>query len=136
VGDVTESLQYVFAVKHAEGNFRVGVTYQNIRNPNFSFYGNSPNSCTTGSNFASLAIQGFDSANALQNIGAGFSVDVGNATISAADTRTSFDYLGAVKVTNLTKEQAAHTGCAVFNAYDLNVLYKWTPALALGVGAA
>src|SRR6202045_1088271 len=59
-------------VGYAQGPLTLGAGYLNVKNPNFSFFGNNANSSTTGSNMSgSTVYSGYASAKTQQVIAAG-----------------------------------------------------------------
>lgn len=135
-GQFSQNQQFALAAGYARGPFKVAVGYQNVRDPNFSFFGNEPNGSTTNINISSPAIRGFASARTLQNIGAGASYQLGSATLGLIYTHTSFDDLGGVAVSNLTTAEKAYRGSAAFDSYEANVKYDVTSALQLAAAYA
>ena len=93
-------------VSYHGGAFSAGAGYLNARNPNVSFYGNTPNKGPATSNNigspgsatapqALPAYSGYASANTLQISGPGASYVLSQTTISAVVTNTRFEGLGS-----------------------------------------
>jgi predicted porin len=121
--------------------FAFGVGYLNARDPNVSFYGNTPNKGSAAANnigsFGSTAqpqaypvYAGYASASTLQIIGAGMSYTYGGAVVALAATNTRFDGLGSSSGPN----PLGYTGSTAFTSIDLNARYRVTPALQFAMG--
>ncbi|RAR47502.1 putative porin [Paraburkholderia unamae] len=119
----------------------MGLGYFNARNPNVSFYGNTPNkgsstannigtfgSTTTGESIPAYA--GFASAETLSIAGAALRITMGDAQAGAVATRTQFDSLGSQSGPN----PLGYSGNVAFNSFEINGDYRITPALLVGVG--
>ncbi len=117
-----------------------GVGYLNARNPNVSFYGNTPNKgLATANNLGSFGsattpesspgIAGYASAHTTQILGAGASYTLGQATVSSVVTNTRFDSLGSSSGPN----PLGYSGHASFTSAELGLRYRWTPSLLTGV---
>lgn len=125
---------------YEHGPFGFGAGYLNARNPNVSFYGNTPNKgLTTANNIGSAgsatapesmpAFAGYASANTLEIMGLGGSYTFGATTVSGVLTRTRFDSLGSASGPN----PFGYTGNAVFTSAELGVRTMVTPALQTGI---
>jgi predicted porin len=121
--------------------FAFGVGYLNARDPNVSFYGNTPNKGSpTVNNIGSLGsatapqsypvYAGYASASTLQIIGAGMSYTFGSTVVALAATNTRFDGLGS----SSGPDPLGYTGSAAFTSVDLNARYRLTPALQFALG--
>jgi predicted porin len=117
-----------------------GAGYLNARNPNVSFYGNTPNKGTaTVNNLGSPgspttpeglpAYSGYASANTLEIFGIGASATFSQTTVSAVVTNTRFEGLGSVSGPN----PLGYSGSAFFTSAELGVRTMFTPTLLGGV---
>jgi len=114
---------------YAQGPLVLGAGYFNVKNPNFSFFGNTASASATGNNMtASQVFQGFASAKTQQVLSAGGAYTFGPATVGATYSNTQFKDLGQTAVTGAR----AVTGNAKFHNAELNFKYQLTPALLLG----
>jgi predicted porin len=140
-GSVTQNQIWGLGAGYTGPSFAAGVGYLNARDPNVSFYGNTPNKGTaTANNIGSAGsatspesnpvYAGYASAKTLQIIGGGASYTFGNATVSLVGTNVRFDSLGSSSGPN----PLGYTGDAIFTSIDLNARYFLTPALQLGAG--
>jgi predicted porin len=119
-------------VGYAQGPLTLGVGYFNVKNPNFSFFGNNSQSSTTGSNMSgSQVYSGFASAKTQQVIAAGGAYTFGPATVGGTYSNTEFKDLGQTAVAG-QPAGSARSGSAKFNNFELNFKYQLTPALLLG----
>jgi predicted porin len=119
-------------VGYAQGPLTLGVGYFNVKNPNFSFFGNNSQSSTTGSNMSgSQVYSGFASAKTQQVIAAGGAYTFGPATVGGTYSNTEFKDLGQTTVAG-QPAGSARSGSAKFNNFELNFKYQLTPALLLG----
>jgi predicted porin len=121
--------------------FAFGIGYLNARDPNVSFYGNTPNKgSSTANNIGSAGsatvpqaypvYAGYASAKTLQILGAGMSYTFGNTVVGLTGTNTRFDGLGSLSGPN----PFGYTGSAMFTSIDLNVRYRATPTLQFATG--
>ncbi|WP_244108710.1 porin [Burkholderia anthina] len=121
--------------------FSFGVGYLNARDPNVSFYGNTPNkgsavvnnigsagSATTPQAYPVFA--GYASAKTLQIAGAGMSYTYAGSVISLSATNTRFGGLGSSSGPN----PLGYSGLAMFTSVDLNARYRATPTLQFALG--
>jgi predicted porin len=117
---------------YSQGPLQLGAGYLNVRDPNFSFFGNTPSSSTTGSNMLSRVYSGFASAKTQQVISAGGAYTFGAATIGATYSNTMFKDVGTVTGTGLNPAGFT-SGAGKFHNAEINFKYQLTPALLLGV---
>jgi predicted porin len=117
-------------VGYAQGPLTLGAAYLNVKNPNFSFFGNNSQSSTTGSNMSgSTVYSGYASAKTQQVISAGGAYTFGPATVGATYSNTQFKDLGQ---TGVVATGQVTSGSAKFHNAELNFKYQLTPALLLG----
>jgi len=118
-------------VGYAQGPLQLGAGYFNVKNPNFSFFGNTATASTTGSNMtASTVYSGYATAKTQQVITAAGAYTFGAATVGATYSNTQFKDLGQTGVTGATNQTTS--GSAKFHNAELNFKYQLTPALLLG----
>src|ERR1700712_1131511 len=118
-------------VDYAQGPLTLGAGYLNVKNPNFSFFGNNATSNTATSNMAgSTVYSGYASAKTQQVISAGGAYTFGPATVGATYSNTQFKDLGQTPGTGLNPQGL--NGSAKFHNAELNFKYQLTPALLLG----
>ncbi|WP_250481226.1 porin [Caballeronia sp. GAOx1] len=140
-GNATQNQIWGLGAGYTGGAFAAGVGYLNARDPNVSFYGNTPNKGTaTANNLGSAGsattpeanpvYAGYASAKTLQIIGGGASYTLGAATIALVGTNVRFDSMGSSSSPN----PLGYSGDAVFTSVDLNGRYFLTPSLQLGAG--
>ncbi|MBN3726986.1 porin [Burkholderia sp. Ac-20379] len=117
------------------GPLALGVGYVNARNPNYSFFGNNPNSntaaTTSGLNMTSPVYRGYASANTLEIVAAAGAYSIGAATLGLTYSYTRFDAVGSTAGANLNPLNLR--GDAVFNNVEANFKYQLTPALLAGI---
>ncbi len=117
------------------GPLALGAGYVNARNPNYSFFGNNPNSnsatSTSGLNMTSPVYRGYASANTLEIATAAGAYSIGAATLGLNYSYTRFDNVGATAGTGLNPLNLR--GTASFNNVEANFKYQLTPALLAGV---
>jgi predicted porin len=120
-------------VGYAQGPLQLGAGYLNVKDPNFSFFGNTPSSSATGNNMAgSRVYSGFASAKTQQVISAGGAYTFGAATVGATYSNTQFKDVGTETGTGLNT--GGYTGgSGKFHNAEINFKYQLTPALLLGV---
>jgi predicted porin len=120
-------------VGYAQGPLQLGAGYLNVKDPNFSFFGNNPSSSATASNMTgSRVYSGYASAKTEQVISAGGAYTFGAATVGATYSNTQFKDVGTEAGTGLNT--AGYTGgTGKFHNAEINFKYQLTPALLLGV---
>ncbi|WP_118184697.1 porin [Paraburkholderia phosphatilytica] len=127
-GQYTRNQIYAVGAAYKQGPVALGVAYENIRDPNYSLYGNNATSSATASNVTNRIFSGYASAHTQQIIAAGGAYTFGAATIGGTYSYTQFGNLG-------TESGLASTNVgrsAMFNNAELNFKYQLTPALLLG----
>ncbi len=120
-------------VGYAQGPLTLGAAYLNVKNPNYSFFGNNATSVAAASNMTgSQVYSGFTSAKTQQVISAGGAYTFGPATVGATYSNTQFKGLGQTAVTGQPAGSPTF-GNAKLNNAEANFKYQITPALLLGV---
>jgi len=120
-------------VGYAQGPLTLAAAYLNVKNPNYSFFGNNSSSSATASNMTgSQVYSGFASAQTQQVISAGGAYTFGPATVGATYSNTQFRGLGQTAVTG-QPAGSSNFGNAKLNNVEANFKYQVTPALLLGV---
>ncbi|KIG08189.1 porin [Caballeronia concitans] len=124
---------------YSQGPLQLGAGYLNVKDPNYSFFGNNANSRTattagtTTSNFgASRVINGYASAKTMQVISAGGAYTFGAATVGATYSNTQYKDLGSEPGTGLTPAGGFTGGTGKFHNAEINFKYQLTPALLVG----
>ena len=117
---------------YSQGPLQLGAAYLNVKNPNFSFFGNNSTSSATGSNMTgSQVYSGLASAKTQQVISAAGAYTFGAATVGATYSNTQFKDLGQTAVAG--QPAGSKTGGdAKFHNAEVNFKYQLTPALLLG----
>lgn len=139
-GNTTQNQVWSLGISYNGGSLAAGAGYLNARDPNVSFYGNTPNKGLASANNigsfgsastpqASPGSAGYASAKTLEIIGAGVSYTMSETTVSAVVTNTRFESLGSTSGPN----PLGYTGNAVFTSGELGVRVRITPALLTGV---
>ncbi|WP_414443824.1 porin [Burkholderia sp. 22PA0106] len=117
------------------GPLALGVGYVNARNPNYSFFGNNPNSntaaTTSGLNMTSPVYRGYASANTLEIVAAAGAYSIGAATLGLTYSYTRFDAVGSTAGASLNPLNLR--GDAVFNNVEASFKYQLSPALLAGI---
>jgi predicted porin len=133
LGGVAGSFQrnraYSFGASYNQGPLFIGLAYLDVRDPNFSYYGNNPSSSTTGNNMSSYRIfSGYASAQTLNTFAASTGYTFGNLNVAATYTNVRFRGLGALAGLN----PQGYEGTAAFNTAELAFGYSLTPSLKFG----
>ncbi|HDR9471927.1 porin [Burkholderia multivorans] len=129
-GDVSRNQIWSVGAGYSGAQLQAGVAYLNVRDPNFSFFGNNSSSSTSGSNMGgSTVYSGYASARTQQIISAGMSYVLGSATLGATYSNTQFKNIGALA--GLPAVGAG--GTAKFHNAEINFKYQITPTLLAGV---
>ncbi|OTP69075.1 porin [Caballeronia sordidicola] len=117
-------------VGYAQGPLTLGAGYVNVKNPNFSFFGNNATSSATASNMTgSRVYSGYATAKTQQIITAAGAYTFGPATVGATYSNTQFKDLGQTGVTGAGQ---VTNGSAKFHNAEVNFKYQLTPAFLLG----
>jgi predicted porin len=115
--------------RYGRGPLTLGAAYVNVKDPNYSFFGNNASSNTAGSNMTgSRVYSGYASAKTQQIISAGAAYVLGAATIGATYTNTQFKDLGSEAGLNLL----GYSGSAKFHDAEINFKYQLTPFFLVG----
>jgi predicted porin len=135
-GNFSRNQIWSLGAGYSNGPLVLGVGYVNARNPNFSFFGNNPNSnaataTTTALNMSSPVYKGYASANTLQIAAAGGAYTIGAATLGLTYSYTRFDNVGATAGAGLNPLNLQ--GNATFHNVEANFKYQLTPALLAGI---
>lgn len=126
-------------LRYDGGPLSAGAGYLNARNPNVSFYGNTPNKgLASADNLGSLgsatapqaspAIAGYASASTLEIMGIGAAYTFSSTTVNAVATYTRFDGLGSASGPN----PFGYSGNAAFTSTEIGLRHMFGPALMLG----
>ena len=119
-------------VGYAQGPLTLGAGYVNVKNPNFSFFGNNATSSATASNMTgSRVYSGYATAKTQQIATAGGAYTFGPATIGATYSNTQFKDLGQTGLAGAAGQTLG--GTAKFHNAEANFKYQLTPALLLAV---
>ncbi|RDJ99618.1 porin [Paraburkholderia lacunae] len=139
-GSNTQNQIWSLGINYNGGSFSLGAGYLNARDPNVSFYGNTPNKgLATANNIgsfgsttapeASPGSAGYASAKTLEIIGGGAAYKISQTTITAVVTNTRFGSLGSSSGPN----PLHYSGNAIFTSAELGVRTMITPALLTGI---
>ena len=128
-GDITQNQIYSVGAAYGNGPLRMGVAYQNIRNPNASWYATSATGATaTSNNISSPATKGYASAHSEQVIDAAVNYTIGQATLGLEYANTRFKGLsGVVGALN----PAGLSGTGTLNNLAATLRYLVSPSLLL-----
>lgn len=114
---------------YVNGPLALGVAYVNVKDPNYSYFGNNSTSSTTASNMtASRVYSGYASAKTQEIFTAGGAYTFGAATFGATYSNTQFKDIGAE--TGLPATGAG--GNAKFHNVEVNFKYQITPSFLAG----
>ncbi|WP_414439764.1 porin [Burkholderia sp. 22PA0106] len=125
-GSFSQNSTYGAGVTYTAGGFSIAGSYSHIDSPNTSVYDGT--STTTGVTVSGLSYSGFVSAKTLQIAAAGVSYAFGASTIGGTFSNVEFKQLGSGSGPNPN----GYAGTAVLNTFELNYLYRMTPALSVG----
>ncbi|MGU7782832.1 porin [Burkholderia sp. PU8-34] len=129
-GKFNQNQIWSVGANYNSGPLTLGAAFVNARDPNFSYFGNTAASSTTGSNLtASPVYSGYASAKKQQIFAAGASYAVGAATFAVDYSNTQFKAIGTLPGLPAT----GAGGDARFHDIEVSVGYQLTPALHLGV---
>ncbi|QGZ65029.1 porin [Paraburkholderia acidisoli] len=133
-GNTTQNEMISAGVDYDGGPFKASAAYLFVKNPNYALFGNNATSSATGNNMsASPVFSGYATAASQQVIGAGASYVFGKFTVGGIWTNTRFNDLGGTVVTGVTTPASQRGKSVTFNTGELNLKYRLTPSLQLGV---
>ncbi|MDR5751733.1 MULTISPECIES: porin [unclassified Caballeronia] len=134
-GQFNRNQIWSLGVGYNRGPLQLGAGYLNVKDPNYSFFGNNATSNTTAtaasSNMTgSRVYSGYASAKTQQVISAGGAYTFGAATVGATYSNTEFKDVGTEGGNGLNA--FGNFGTAKFHNAEINFKYQLTPALLLG----
>lgn len=138
-GSPTQNQIWALGAGYSGAGLSVGAGYLNARDPNVSFYGNTPNKgVATANNLGSFGsatspesnpvFAGYASAKTTQIVGAAVNYTLERTTFGLLVTNTRFEDLG----TTVAPNPRGYSGDANFTSAEVNVRSQLTPALLLG----
>jgi predicted porin len=138
-GNLTQNQIWSVGAAYAGGGFSFGAGYLNARDPNISFYGNTPNKGgVTVNNLGALGsatsaqlnpvYAGYASAHTTGILGLGAAYTAGPATFGFVATNTRFESLGSASGPN----PFGYTGTAEFTNLEVSVRSRLSAALLVG----
>lgn len=129
-GKIAKNQIWSLGAGYEGGPLTIGVGYLNVRDPNFSFFGNNATSSTTASNMSGSPLySGYASARTQQIIAAGGVYHIGASMFGVSYSNTQFRDLGAEANLNPLHYQ----GNASFNNFEADYLYQLNPALSFAI---
>jgi predicted porin len=131
-GSFSQNQIWSLAATYNVGNANFGVAFEQINDPNYSFFGTNPSSSTTANNITTPILSGYASARTQQIavIGAAYSFGALSTAVDFSSVR--FKNLGAVAGTGLNP--GGLKGSAVLNTGEVSFGYVISPALTAGAG--
>ncbi|WP_347556464.1 porin [Robbsia sp. KACC 23696] len=131
-GDFTRNQIWSVGMNYKGGPIEFGAAYLNVRDPNQSFFTNTPtnvNGATTNNMTAYSVFSGYASAHTYQDIAAALNYTIGNLIIGVNYSNVQFQGLG-----NSTDgaNPLRLRGTASFNTGEINLDYLLRPDIVLG----
>jgi predicted porin len=138
-GSITQNQIWSVGAGYAGGAFSFGAGYLNARDPNISFYGNTPNKGGVSANnmgaFGSATsaqsnpvFAGYASAKTTAIFGMGAAYAIDSTTFGLVVTNTRFESLGSASGPN----PFGYSGTAEFTNLEFSVRSRLTPSVLLG----
>ncbi|MGF6997147.1 porin [Paraburkholderia sp. GAS32] len=138
-GSITQNQIWSLGAGYTGGSLSLGAGYLNARDPNISFYGNTPNKGgVTADNMGGLGsatsaqsnpvFAGYASAKTTEIFGVGAAYTFSATTLGLVATNTRFESLGSASGPN----PFGYSGAAQFTNLELSVRTRVTPTLLLG----
>lgn len=138
-GSITQNQIWSLGAGYTGGALSLGAGYLNARDPNISFYGNTPNKGgVTADNMGALGsatsaqsnpvFAGYASAKTTEIFGVGAAYTISATTLGFVATNTRFESLGSASGPN----PFGYSGTAQFTNLELSVRSRLTPALLIG----
>jgi predicted porin len=119
---------YTLGANYDNGTLTAAIAYDHLNTPATAAYDGTVNPGQPGftSPGKSPVFSGYLSASTMDIFGAGLAYKLGNAKFGLVYTHTRFNDI-------LRTPTTPNTGTAVFNSYEANARYWFTPALVVGV---
>ncbi|MFM0062409.1 porin [Paraburkholderia aspalathi] len=138
-GSITQNQIWSIGAGYTGGSLSLGAGYLNARDPNISFYGNTPNKGgVTADNMGALGsatsaqsnpvYAGYASAKTTEIVGVGAAYTISATTLGFVATNTRFESLGSASGPN----PFGYSGTAQFTNLEVSVRSRLTPALLIG----
>jgi predicted porin len=139
-GNFTQDQIWSAGAGYSGGPITIGVGYLNARDPNISFFGNTPNKggvtvdnmgafSTATSAQMNPVFAGYASAKTQQIVGVGAAYALDSTTLGVVVTNTRFESLGSASGPN----PLSYSGTAQFTNVELSVSSRVNPSLLLGI---
>jgi predicted porin len=131
-GDMTRNQIWSVGANYKQGPVELGAAYLNVRDPNQSFFTNTPtnvNGATTNNMSAYPAFSGYASAHTYQNIAAVANYTIGKLIIGVNYSNVQFQGLGD---SSAGANPLRLHGTATFNTGEINLDYLLRPDIVLG----
>jgi len=134
-GQYSQNQIWTGGIGYSQGPVTLGAAYLNIKNPNYSFWGNNStsNTATTAAgsnNMTNRIFSGYASAKTQQVIAAGGAYVFGPATVGVTYSNIQFKDLGSTAGIGLNPN--GYSGAGKFHNVEVNFKYQITPALLAG----
>ncbi|WP_375509273.1 porin, partial [uncultured Caballeronia sp.] len=138
-GNLSQNQIWALAATYSRGPLSLAAGYINARDPNVSFYGNTPNKgLATANNIGSFGsattpetapgYAGYASAKTREMAGVAAAYTFAQTTVSVIGANTRFESLGS----NSGPNPLGYHGSTSFNTAELNVRQRFTPSLLAG----
>ncbi|WP_320535249.1 porin [Robbsia andropogonis] len=131
-GDFTRNQIWSVGANYKQGPIELGAAYLNVRDPNQSFFTNTPtnvNGATTNNMTAYPVYSGYASAHTYQDIGAVVNYTIGKLIIGVNYSNVQFQGLGD----SSAGANPLHLhGTATFNTGEINLDYMLRPDIVIG----
>lgn len=129
-GNFNRSSVWSVGASYANGPLSTGVAFFHAQNPNLSFFGNNAASSPTGNNMqTSTVYSGYASARTQEIFTSGIAYAIGNATVGATYSNTSFKDMGDQPGLNPNN----YSGSAYFHNVEVSFKYKFNQSFLTGV---
>jgi predicted porin len=137
-GSTTQNQLWSLGANYTAGQFAIGASIFNARNPNVSLYGTNPNATATADNLGSAGsataaetspvIAGFASANSQQTVSVATTYKAAGAILGLSFSNTQFRGLG----TNAALNTLGYHGTASLHTVGASLRYQVTPFVRVG----
>jgi predicted porin len=136
-GNFSQNRIWTGGIGYAQGPITLGAAYLNIRNPNYSFWGNNAasnvaNTATGSNNMTNRIFSGYASAQTQQVIAAGGAYSIGPATLGLTYSNIQFKNLGSTAGVGLNPAGYNASSAGKFHNVEVSAKYQITPAFLAG----
>lgn len=131
-GSMAKDQMWSLGARYESGPVIFAAAYLYVNSPNYSLFGDKPQSSSTGNNIPSVVTSGYASANAQKVFAVAGAYTWGIFTAGLVYSNSQFSGLGSVAVAGLNASELSYRGTATLNTGEVNMKIQATPTLLFG----